>query len=291
MKMYCENCGKDSPSEFDERLGEHTCLDCGLVLVTEIFEQTVHILDSSGEVRHSIDNNLGSINAPNKLNRLNNRSIYSKSIIQGLIHCNMVLSAIQPNSPLKDRVEEFYLYCNRKAVFGRTQYEARATAVVYYVLKENGTPHLLADVNSEFNARTKTVKRLLRKMNQLNRNVVSRKPINPQYQLEQVLLKINAGSLFNKQCYEVLEHFESIIVNSDFNKGRSYYACIAWIAANCNVRRDITKQIISKRTKFSEWVIWRQTKAILNLVGKDNVKQIKGKKITMVIKNDKRRMD
>ena len=38
MKMYCENCEKEAPSEFDERLGEHTCLDCGLVLVTEIFD-------------------------------------------------------------------------------------------------------------------------------------------------------------------------------------------------------------------------------------------------------------
>jgi len=285
--MFCENCEKDIQSEFDERLGEHACLECGLVLVTEIFEQTVYSLDVNGERKHSIDGNtLGSMIPNHRLSSLNNRSVFSQHIQKGLIHCNMVLSSIQPNSPLKKRVEEFYLFCNRKGVFGNSQHEARATAVVYYVLKENGTPYSLVDVNSEFKARTKTIKRLLREMNKLNKNMVSRKPINPQYQLERVLLKIMGGSKFNEQCYEVLEHFETVIVDSDFNKGRSYYACIAWIAANCNVRKDITKQMISKRTGFSEWVIWRQTKAILNLIGKDNLKQIKGKKITMVIKNE-----
>lgn len=278
--MFCENCEKTVKSEFDERLGEHACLECGLILVTEIFEQTVHILDASGEKKHSIDGNkLGSMIPNHPLSRLNNRSVFSQHIQKGLMHCNMVLSSIQPNSPLKDRVEEFYLFCNRKGVFGKSQHEARATAVVYYVLKENGTPHSLVDVNSEFNARTKTVKRLLREMNKLNKNTVSRKPINPQYQLEQVLLKMNCGSSFTKHCHNVLEYFESIIIDSNFNKGRSYYACIVWIAANCHVRKDITKRLISEKTKFSEWVIWRQTKAILCLIGLDNLKQIKGKEL------------
>ena len=47
MKLICEECQSQN-NEFDERLGETVCKDCGLVLITEMFEETVHILDSSG---------------------------------------------------------------------------------------------------------------------------------------------------------------------------------------------------------------------------------------------------
>ena len=56
MKLICEECQSQN-NEFDERLGETVCKDCGLVLITEMFEETVHILDSTGELVHSPDKN------------------------------------------------------------------------------------------------------------------------------------------------------------------------------------------------------------------------------------------
>ena len=59
--MRCPECNCEE-NEFDEVLGERTCKDCGLVLVTELFEESVHILDSTGELRHSSDKGqLGSV--------------------------------------------------------------------------------------------------------------------------------------------------------------------------------------------------------------------------------------
>ena len=42
MEMICNECGC-TEYEYDENMGEKICKDCGLVLVTEMFEETVHI--------------------------------------------------------------------------------------------------------------------------------------------------------------------------------------------------------------------------------------------------------
>ena len=149
MKLICEECQSQN-NEFNERLGEIVCKDCGLVLITEMFEETVHILDSAGELVHSPDKNkLGSVitgKGSFKYNKYGLNSVLPKHIQNGIRFCNMVLANVAPNSSLQARVEKLYIDCLNRNIFGRTQYEARATAVVYYALKENGTPHTIKDV-------------------------------------------------------------------------------------------------------------------------------------------------
>tara|TARA_R110000737_G_scaffold223386_3_gene238432 strand:+ start:1535 stop:2395 length:861 start_codon:yes stop_codon:yes gene_type:complete len=278
----CEEC-KSEETEYNEKLGETVCKDCGLVLVTELFEETVHLLSSSGELKHSADKGfLGSVitgKGSYKFNKFGKNSVIPKHVQNGLRHCNMVLGAIAPDLNLKERVEKLYMDLLAKNVFGKSQYEARATAVVYYALKENGTPHSFVDVAAEFNPPLKVVKRLVRKINQLHRNSINYVPINPQYLLGQVLVKIDADDEFNRHCYKMLEYFEVKAQAHDFNKGRSYYACIVWITANQLVRRDITESSISKKTGFGGWVIWKQTKAILSMIGLSIASQVKGKEL------------
>lgn len=283
--MKCNECNSKE-TEYDEYLGETVCKDCGLVLVTEMFEETVHILNKSGEVSHSADKGfLGSVitgKGSYKFNKFGKNSVIPKHIQNGLRHCNMVLGAIAPDLNLKERVEKLYMDLLAKNVFGRSQYEARATAVVYYALKENGTPHSFTDVAAEFNPPLKVVKKLVRKINQLYRNSVNYVPINPQYLLGQTLAKIGADDEFNRQCYKVLEFFETKTHQHDFNKGRSYYACIVWITANQQVRNDITEVMISKKTGYGRWPIWKQTKSILAMVGLEIASQVKGKELNEI---------
>ena len=84
---------------------------------------------------------------------------------------------------------------------------------------------------------------------------------------------------FRSQCIHVLEYFETIVLDSTFNKGRSYYAAIIWIAANVYVRDNITATKICEKTGFSRWIVWKQTKAILNLIGVELVEELKGKEL------------
>ena len=61
--MKCDECGSRD-SSFDERMGERICNECGLVMVQEVFEETVRVTDNTSK-----DNwgNLGSdtnVNVP-----------------------------------------------------------------------------------------------------------------------------------------------------------------------------------------------------------------------------------
>ena len=281
--MICDECGSDDNS-FDETQGERVCNECGLVLVSEMFEETVHILDKGGNVQHSADKGkLGSVitgKGSYKYNKFGKNSVMPQHIQAGLMHCNMVLAHVAPHLNLNERVEKLYLDLNNKAVFGRSQYESRATAVVYYALRENGTPYTFADVMGEFEPSLKVVKRLVRKINQTYRNQANYKPINPQYLLEQTLNKITDDLVFRRQAIKVLEFFEAKVEQNTFNRGRSYYASIIWIASNIFVNTQITQVLITKQTGFSRFNIRRQTKEILSMIGLELASQVKGKQLS-----------
>ena len=209
--MNCDECGSND-NYFDEIQGERICNECGLVLVQEMFEETVHILDTGGNLQHSADKGkLGSVitgKGSYKFNKFGKNSVIPKSIQNGLVHCNMVLANVAPNLNLNERVEKLYIDLNNKGIFGRSQYEARATAVVFYALRENGTPYPFKEVMGEFEPNLKVVKRLVRKINQTYRNSANYMPINPQYLLEQTLNKITDDLVFKRQAIKVLEFFD-----------------------------------------------------------------------------------
>lgn len=283
IEMICDECGC-SENIYDETLGERVCADCGLVLVQELFEETVHIMDKVGNLKHSADKGkLGSVitgKGSFKFNKFGKNSVVPQHIQKALMHCNMVLAQVAPNLNLNERVEKIYMELHNKNIFGRTQLEARATAIVFYALKENGTPHPMKDVMAEFNPNEKSVKRLVRKINQVYRNSANYVQVNPQYQLEQTLSKVSSDLEFRRQCLKVLEFFEAKVEKNTFNKGRSYYAAIIWISAKMNVNTSIKDKLLSEKTGFSRWVIWRQTKEILGMVGLENARQVKGKQLS-----------
>ena len=281
--MNCDECGSKD-NYFDEIQGERICNECGLVLVQEMFEETVHLLDTGGNLQHSADKGkLGSVitgKGSYKFNKFGKNSVIPQSIQNGLVHCNMVLANVAPNLKLNERVEKLYMDLNNKGIFGRSQFEARATAVVFYALRENGTPYSFKEVMGEFEPNLKVVKRLVRKINQTYRNSANYMPINPQYLLEQTLNKITDDLVFKRQAIKVLEFFEAKVEQNTFNRGRSYYASIIWITAKMYVNTQITQVLITKKTGFSRFNIRRQTKEILSMIGLELANQVKGKQLS-----------
>lgn len=293
MTMKCEECLAND-SEFDERMGEHVCNACGLVIVTEIFEETVHILNSSSELVRSADKGkLGSVitgKGSFKLNR-QNRGVLPNNVQQGINHCKMVLANFSPSAYLKERVEKIYLEAYRGNVFGKSPYEDRATAIVFYALKENGTPLPLKEVMKEFSVKPKSVRRLLRKLNVLYGNRINYMEVNPAYLVEYCFTKISdelgyEDRLYLRQCLDVLVRFESITNNSDFTKSKSYHASICWITANVFNRREYSRLLISKATGYDTKCLYKQTKALLSLIGFTKVSQLKGKDVNKIGETD-----
>jgi len=280
----CDECGI-TDSSFDEDMGEHTCNECGLVIITELFEETVHILNSSGEnVRSADKGHLGSIitgEGSYKFNRFK-RSVVPQNIQQGLLHCNMVLANFSPTEPFKERVEKIYMEAYRKNVFGKSSYENRATAVVFYALKERGTPIPLKKVMEEFEVEPKRVRRIIRKLNSLYRNQINFTEVNPAYQLEYHVLQITKDRNYLRQCLEVLARFENIVSNSNFTKNKSYYASICWITTNVFVRSEPTRKQISEAGGLNQSCVYEQTKSLLALIGKTSVKELRGKNVNKI---------
>jgi len=278
--MKCDECNSKE-NYYDERLGEKVCSSCGLVLVQGMFEETTHILDSKGEVIHNADNNnLGSIitgQGSSKYNRFQN-PITPRHITNGLIYCNMVLSNVSHSQEVKERVERVYheLYSSLKG-FTRYTYENRATAIVFYVLREMGTPATMKEVCSEFEVEPKLVRRILRKINSHYKN--SQTLISPEYYLKKALTQITNDLSFYNQSLQVLEKFEKIMGNT--NRSKSYYASICWITSNIFVR-EYTRTLIAEKTQIDEKCIYLQTKILMGLIGCKNVKEIKGKNINKI---------
>lgn len=284
----CKECGI-TDSSFNEVMGEHVCNNCGLVLVTEMFEETVHILDASGELNHTPDKGkLGSVitgKGSHKFNRFKS-NILPANIQQGLMHCSMVLSNFSPTPSMKDRVEKIYMEAYRKGLFGKFPYEDRATAVVYYALKERGTPLPMKVVMEEFEVIPKRVRKIVRKLNTLYRNQINYTEVNPAYQLEYHVLQISDDKKYLKQCLDVLARFEYIVSNSNYTKGKCYYAAICWITSNVFERKNPSRKEISKLCSFDENNIYKQTKSLLALIGKKSVKQLRGKEINKIGETD-----
>lgn len=282
--MKCNECGIDN-SYFDELMGEHTCSECGLVLVTELFEETTHMLNVKGEVIHSNDRgNLGSVitgKGSHKFNKFGKNSIMPKHIQTGLMHCNMTHSAIAPQIDIKERIERLYVELHNANLLTSYPYEVRAASILHYALKENGTPYSFNEIIKEFKCNRRKVMRLSRKISQHYGNRVVVKE-NPSFSLLKTLNLITEDLLFHNQARKVLELTESKIVNTSYNKGRAYYSAICWVASNVFIRTDITSVLIAEKTGFTRWNIHKETKTLIGLLGFDSVKEMKGKDLNKI---------
>tara|TARA_R100000900_G_scaffold68517_3_gene54547 strand:+ start:442 stop:1272 length:831 start_codon:yes stop_codon:yes gene_type:complete len=276
--MSCVECGS-SNFNFDERLGERICTNCGLVEITEIFEQSVSQYNSNGElVREStFRNTLGTTNR--------NRYDVSESNIQtGLVYCNLVLSSIATNHPLRDRVEECYISLFRGNVFSnKYSYENRATALVYYVLKENGIAIKMSDVRKEFECDMRKVNKLTRVIAKHfgNSGVYARDNIVSL--LDKTSREVNDTAEFITLCQEMHIAVNPILEENDFTKGRTYCAAICLIVASANLMQ-IKQRDLAKRAGFDISTIRVQAKKILGMLGYNNLKEISGKTIGDMIK-------
>ena len=286
--MICEEC-KANDSTFDERMGEHICNDCGLVIVTELFEETVHILNNNSDLVRSADKGkLGSIITGKGAHRFNKGAskVVPTHIQQALMYCNMVLSNFSHTPTLKERVENIYMECYNNNLFGRISHEDRASAIVYYALKERGTPIPLKEISKEFEVNPKHIRKLIRRINSLYGNQVNYAETNPAYMLEYAVLQITTDRSYLRQALEVLTKFEHIISNSDYTKSKSYYASVCWITSNVFERREYSRKLIASTTTIDEKCIYHQTNALMKLIGLQKVSEIKGKDINKIGETD-----
>tara|TARA_R110000824_G_scaffold364363_2_gene552700 strand:- start:505 stop:1374 length:870 start_codon:yes stop_codon:yes gene_type:complete len=286
--MRCLEC-KKSEFEYDESMGETSCVSCGLIAVTEMFEERT-ISMSKDELHHSPDRTgLGSkILGHSNLAKTHMRFSGNDSHIKkGILFSNMVFSNIGVyDSSLKDRIAEVYRELLSKSIFtSANTLEVRGTAVTWFVLKENKTPVTIKEATKEFNCGGKSLNRLIRRINSYYGGRNKYLQPDPLYLLKKAANKIDKDIVYISRCQETLELFESILSQSEYNKRNAYYESICWIAKNIFVHPRITLQGISEKTGTSRSAIQKQTKDLLNLIGYKTCAQVKGKQISELGEN------
>ena len=283
--MKCLEC-EGNNFEMNDNLGELSCVDCGLIAITELFEQTVRAVDKNGEFVHTSDyggkQKLGSYVESNKKSVKWLRSNTSH-LDNGLRMCNMLLSTLMPRHPLSSRVEECYTDLYRKNVLTTLGIEEKATAVVYYVLKENRTPIPLKQLRQEFSCNTRTLNRAIKRINK-HYNTNTKVKTDPNYMLKQITSKITDDLNYASNCQDVLEVFETLTQETDCVKGTVYYSSICWIAANMFLH-PIKQKEIAERANVATSNIKLTTKKLLALIGYEQCSQLRGKQINEIRRN------
>ena len=188
--MKCKNCDSDN-NYLCPKLGELVCEDCGYVMVSVILEDTVSTANWSSQdgvtYTHEYWQNeadkgvLGSkityegfrqINNADFRKRINRliqtqnsfKSSKDRSINNGYLECNMVLSPYLPNSNLKERVHSYYKKLFMLHVMKGFTMPVRAVALVTYVLRENGIPITIKELSDQNNVSPARVSKCARRL-------------------------------------------------------------------------------------------------------------------------------
>ena len=260
--MNCLECGS-SNNNFDERIGEIVCIECGFVIVQNMFEERTSLVDSKGNLLHSKDTHrLGSMPKSHSLER-------------GLAICNMVLSNVMVNHPLKDEVEKTYLECQRKNVFLNISLETRACAIVYYCLKNNATPIPLKEIIKEYDCAIKLVRKTIKKIVKFYNNVHLNNKTQPLFLVEQMASKISTSPKFISRCRELCEELEEKISLTNYNKRPSHYVALCYLV-KIKYKYKISRNNIAEKTGFSTKTITTTANELSFFLGYRNVKEMKG---------------
>lgn len=264
MTMYiCAECGS-SESEYSDRFGEQVCIDCGLVIIIEPFEQGIIQFKDDVEVVSKDFGRLGTSNDG-----------FPRHIKKGLHFCNMALNAIAPQIKIHDRVSKLYIEVHNKGIFTSHSLEDRASAVVFYALRENNTPFSMVDVCSEYSSNPKNVFAIVRKIN-LNFRSRAYRSTNHEFSIAREASKFRRGLEFENSCKKVLARLEANMDEIYFSRGKAYYASICWMASLL-LSIKLTQREIAEKTGFSAQSINKKAKELCVLLGFEKTSEMKGK--------------
>lgn len=264
--MVCVECGKNNFS-FDEYLGESVCNECGLVMVTQPFEQEIRLYDENGNPIRSVDKLVGS-KAVNKYDR-----VMSSHVLRGLTLSKMCMASITQSRSLMDRLENAYMSCFRGGVFGVSSYEGRATALTYYLLRERNLPYTLKQVCAEFGSNRKEVSKIAKRIAK-HFGSAGTTPMNYLALVEKYAM--NLGGLdFSRSCEIVFSHFEKKLQDRQETIKPNYVGAIIYLTNLLEYKR-MTQSEVGEECGCSSRTVRMLSKELLAMIGKTE-KEIKGK--------------
>lgn len=260
--MKCKECGSFE-DEFDDRMGELVCIDCGFVKDVHIYETRASPeaqLDRAGRYLKEKDTegeSLGSWIQPShwgyhngmQINhKLTNKLRYAQkmfrnkkdaSVNRGYMECNMVLSPYLPNKSLKTRVHSYYKTLYYQHAYKGFTLSVRACAVVLICLREDGVPITIAEIAEKNGEEPHTVSKCCRLLaRKLGRSsILHSMPINPWTErVAHDIVIARYGHLNHLQEWQrdaryVVDYIHNKVTENDIHFSKSYMATSFWIVS------------------------------------------------------------
>tara|TARA_R100000734_G_C3301537_1_gene92138 strand:- start:60 stop:941 length:882 start_codon:yes stop_codon:yes gene_type:complete len=279
--MRCEECGSRENS-FDERMGERICDDCGLVLVTEVFEETVSRNIAPSEFRSSDHAKLGSKRNFSKVGRtivssLSQTDSRERRLENGYRTMRMVISSLELPFDIVERTEEVYRQTLAAGILSGRSLEVRATAIVYFVLKENRTPFTYEEVCAEFGVNRSLVKKLIRKIQKHYGNSVILQD-DSDFQMQRAANLAYNNAQFVGACMQTKLFFDDLLEQNGLPKHKTYYATIVYLTSyQMGLFRTLSANKIAKKLKISANGIRNNGRRLLALTSVKSVNDLQGK--------------
>ena len=279
IMITCIECQSES-NEFNTKLGELVCLDCGLVLMEEPFEEGSYTHDgNSVRVREGWSKSLHEMGLQTIQNKkLSYGSIQSRAIFKGVSFCRMLMANLKlPKKAFYGEVEELYIRLYKKNVFSTYRLEDRAAALVYYMLRNRNLPFTLKEVAKEYSCDMKTVYVIAKKVakSECNTGVFVLKECRPFAEKYAMILSDDAK--FAGKVSLVATRFDNLISRSDDNTRPSTPAAYCSITATLE-KTEITNKRIEQVSSIGYDAIGREVKRLLKMIN-TNKKEIEGKGI------------
>jgi len=247
-------------------MGEKECQDCGLIVVTEPFDQTVSLFTHDGEIIRHGDRTLGS--RPVHRYERGKRS----HVDVGLGFSKMLMSSLTNSKSQMERVENAYMTCFRAGIFSQSTYEDRASALVYYVLRERNLPFTLKEVCAEYGSNQRLVAKVAKKISKHFKNsgvfIQSLDSLVEKYSLQL------GDRYFASTCSMLLSFFEREYEMRTLTLNKSAVAGILYIANLCEFKQ-LTQKEVGDVVGVTSRTCRDTTKKLLRTVGKTE-SEIKG---------------
>ncbi len=272
MTKKCLEC-KSNNFSIDVRMGELVCDDCGLVLVTEPFEQSSYSFNANGErIRESWK-------TPNTTVSMRSWGKTDKAIHTGIAMCKILLSSLSESKVLRERIESLYRTLYHKHVFTSSTLEDRSAALVYFLLREQNLPYSLKEVCREYDCVEKRVFKL------------SKKIANHQGKTSIFLIRDSrpfaekhahkfGDSQFVSKVGRLAYHYDELVSKTGDNLRPSSSVVFCYIVSIAE-NMAVTQREIAEKTGISTKTIQKETRRLLKIKN-INKKQIEGKGIEWI---------
>ena len=238
----CKECGCVS-FQYDDSLGESVCVDCGLVIVVNPFEETVSYVDWSQDNRKPNTTHLGSYILTRDISGKRDWSLYREQIrsqpesstdrrMKILLSMNLSYYNVPPN--LIKRAYSYYKTMNKDRLFIGLPVEKRAAALTFYILKELDIVCNIREHSKHTRVKRADISKIARKIARYQKKSHVFIETNHISKLQVLLSKLEANdttinSSFRENAHRMVEYVSRHMEALDLRYSNNLLVATVWI--------------------------------------------------------------